>query len=228
MPVLIGPLAAQTAAPDGFAGGAESPPPPMPAAIGRISYGVAHVPGAAICTGALIAPDLILTAGHCVTDADPGALRFDAGLADGGSLATARGLAVFRPAPPLPGLAGDVALVRLDHALPDSIAPLPLAPDRVQATAFTLFAYRRDAPGRAQYQDCRLLARQPSVLGLTCDVVSGNSGAPLLMDDGTGGWQIAAVMVAQDLRNLLIRSWAVVPPADMATDAGFGSPVSPP
>ena len=36
---------------------------------------------------------------------------------------------------------------------------------------------------------------EPGLLGLSCPVVSGNSGAPLLQAHGTG-WQIAAIMVA--------------------------------
>ena len=49
----------------------------IPSAIGRISYGDAMEPGAAICTGVLVAPDLVLTAGHCVrgSSADPGRIR---------------------------------------------------------------------------------------------------------------------------------------------------------
>ena len=37
-----------------------------PSAVGRISYGDSPTPEAAICSGVLVAPDLVLTAGHCV------------------------------------------------------------------------------------------------------------------------------------------------------------------
>ena len=60
-----------------------------PLAIGRISYGDTIEPGAAICTGALVAPDLVLTARHCLESlqASPARVRFAAGLADGQSAA---------------------------------------------------------------------------------------------------------------------------------------------
>ncbi len=41
-------------------------PVDIPSAVGRISYGDTLVTGAAICTGVLVAPDLVLTAAHCV------------------------------------------------------------------------------------------------------------------------------------------------------------------
>ena len=54
----------------------------------------------------------------------------------------------------------------------------------------------RDAPLQPERKkDCALLLALPDMLALSCAVVSGNSGAPVLLSDG-GGWCVAAVMVA--------------------------------
>lgn len=188
-----------------------------PAAVGRITYAEAPAPGAAICSGALVAPDLVLTAAHCVRGAadDPATLRFDAGWAASGPAGRRRGQQVILTGPaPAAGLAGltkDVALIVLDQPFsPQEATPLPLAPPA--DGDFTLHAFRRDAPDQpVPPVACRPLATPPGLLGLDCPVVSGNSGAPLLQRHVTQ-WQIVAVMVAGSGSGQ-IRSWAVLPPA---------------
>lgn len=182
-------------------------------AIGRITYGETARPGGAICSATLVAPDLILTAGHCVRDADPQAVKFSAGYSHGRGVAEARGLSVIRPAGRM-GLAADVALVRLDRAIPGNVVvPLPLA--LRQTTALRMIAYRRDAPEQRGDQDCRVVVQYATSLGLRCPAVSGNSGAPLLQRT-EDGWQVVAVMVAQDRQNRIVRSYAVLPSDDLA------------
>ena len=68
--------------------------------------------------------------------------------------------------------------------------------ERAGAKDYAVFAYRRDAPDQPGGRlECRNAGDLPGVLALSCPVVSGNSGAPLLLWDGTD-WRIAAVMVA--------------------------------
>ena len=195
-----------------------------PAALGRISYGADLQPGDAICSGALVAPALVLTAAHCVRIDDPATIRFDVGWTDGRGLAIGRGAEViFAPegavgGGALTGLIGDLALVVLAEPIPVAVAaPLPLAgTEAVLGDRFTLIAYRRDAADRPQRSDaCTLLATAPGLMGLSCLAVSGNSGAPLLEWDGTG-WRIAAVMVAV-ANGGAVRSWAVIPPQALRT-----------
>jgi protease YdgD len=190
----------------------------VPPAIGRISYGASAAAGAAVCTGALVAPDLVLTAGHCLRSvADhPGSIHFVAGLADGKGLATRRGRMVILADPAPAGrnpIAGDLALLRLDAPIPANVVP-PLALADVAGDRFTLIAYRRDQPQSAVRQDdCTLNGVIPGLLGLNCAVVSGNSGAPLLAWDGEA-WVIVAVMVAANNTGP-VRAWAAIPQAGL-------------
>ena len=140
----------------------------MPQAVGRISYSDVLQPGAAICSGVLVAPGLVLTAGHCVRGAvgDPAVLRFDAGWTDG-TPARRRGRTVILATETLPtGLAGlpqDVALIVLDAAFaPDEATPLPI--DAAPADDFTLHAFARTAPDQPRPAVlCDLRATIPAV-----------------------------------------------------------------
>ena len=187
----------------------------QPPAIGRLSYGSTDRPGAPICTGTLIAPDLVLTAGHCLpaaAEANPASVRFQPGLGTATPGPVRRRAMVLHP--PATGAASDLALLRLDSPLPPEVPPLPLAPG-IQTGPFLFFGYDRAQPGLAPAATpCRALAmippQAPRLIGLDCAVVSGNSGGPLLVPGPDGTWQVAGVMVARAGRPLA--SLAVLPP----------------
>ena len=189
-----------------------------PLAVGQISYGETLVPGAAICTGALVMPDLVLTAGHCLRGSQgaPASVRFAAGFADGRSPTVRQGAEVILSGAKVSkDRANDVALLRLQMPIAiDLVAALPVA-DLALARwvdGFTLIAYRRDAPDLSlRRDDCTLLTTLPGILALSCPVVSGNSGAPVLAWDGTD-WQIVAVIVASSSGSAVQSLAATIPP----------------
>jgi protease YdgD len=157
-------------------------------AIGRID-----IAEGGFCSGTLIAPDLVLTAAHCVfapdgSPLDPAAMTFRAGLAKGVAIAestVARFVAPegFQRGDPdgLQNLQLDVALLQLSAPIPtDVIDPftvaLPDAGDEVSVVSY--------AAGRAEVLSrqrlCHVLGQQDGVLAIDCDVTFGASGAPVL------------------------------------------------
>lgn len=156
--------------------------------VGRVD-----IAGGGFCTGALIAPDLVLTAGHCILKDDgtpvaAGTITFRAGLSDGMALAESpvRRTVVdprFTPRKPTPleDLELDVALLELATPIPTSvISPFVVAApgtgDEVSVVSYA--AGREEA---LSWQPvCRALDRQGALLAFDCDVSFGSSGAPVL------------------------------------------------
>ena len=174
-------------------------------AIGRLLPGGAL--NASLCTGTLIAPDLVMTAAHCVHTVDPPSqIQFSAGYYKGASVADRRVKALRFPAQLVVGaplsmesIPWDVALLELESPITE-IDPLPLAPRPflyVSSTPFAVLAYsnraRQALSGRF---DCLPSASPARMLFLDCRVESGNSGAPILRQVSSG-WQVVGVMSAR-------------------------------
>ena len=171
-------------------------------AVGRLDTGVSF------CTATLIAPDLVLTAAHCLFDEEgarlPEAdLQFSAGLRHGRAVAV-RGVTrtimpegYARPiGPAMPdSIARDIAILRLDRSVPSStVTPIAMGAAVAPASAVTLVSYGTDREAFPSIEeDCAILSRQGAVQVLSCHVVAGSSGSPVL-HLGANGPEIVAVV----------------------------------
>lgn len=154
-------------------------------AVGRVD-----IAGGGFCTGALIAPDLVLTAAHCVIETggapvDAGRITFRAGLADGVAVAE---VPVLRTAAPegydpasVEDVLQDAALLQLAQPVPTTVAApfvvdLPGNGDEVSVVSYA--QGREEAPSWQRL--CHVLGRQDGFIAVDCDVTYGSSGAPVL------------------------------------------------
>lgn len=164
-------------------------------AVGRLNI---HRHG--FCTGALIAPDMVLTAAHCVFDdrsGQPiplGKFEFVAGWRNGRADAYrgVRRIAVhpdydYGSAEQFDRVSRDVALVQLDRPIRNSsIQPFETSGKPGIGAAVGIVSYAQDRENAPTLEElCRVLARRSSVLILSCDINFGSSGAPIfVMEDG--------------------------------------------
>lgn len=174
-------------------------------AVGRLDMG--H---RSFCTGALIAPDLVLTAAHCLYDPETGArvepagIEFRAGWRDGRAEAY-RGArrAVIHPEYRYEGrdrmdrVAHDLALIQLDRPIrnlrirPFATAAAPRPGDAVEVVSYA--EGRSEAPSIEQ--GCATLQRREDTLVLSCSISFGSSGAPVFTA-GEDGPRLASVVAA--------------------------------
>lgn len=175
--------------------------------VGRLNL------GDGFCTGALVAPDLVATAAHCLVSPKTGKDRlaervtFVAGyrLRKHVGFAKAKGLARhpdyrWSRAPSGDDVATDLALVRLAAPI-EGAAPFGLAPGPATGQRVTILSYGRDRPEIPSIQpSCLVTARAGAVAVLDCDVTWGVSGAPVFLETADGPKIVAVVSAMGDWR----------------------------
>lgn len=158
-------------------------------AVGRLDFD-----GQGFCSAVLIAPDILMTAAHCLVDAATGARRdveamtFRAGWRDGDAVATRRLRHAIVPEAYLEAAEDDVEKVRHDIGLLRLANPIPAstaAPYRVAELpgtggTVTVVSYGIGRSNAASRQSgCRVLATNGMLAAFDCNGVPGSSGAPV-------------------------------------------------
>lgn len=163
-------------------------------AVGRLD-----IDGTGFCTGALIAPTLVLTAAHCLYDKvtrkriDPARMEFLAGWRRGRALAyRSVRQAVTHPDYRYDGAAStervknDVALIELLQPIRNtSVVPFETGHRPARGEDVGVVSYAKDRAEAPSLQEvCSVMARQRGVLVMSCDVDFGSSGAPIFSFSG--------------------------------------------
>lgn len=181
--------------------------PPLPpevraefTAVGR--FGQAGFKRMEVCTATLIAPDLALTAAHCVSSSGKSDRVFVAGWDRGSYAAFSKSALEIRH--PDFGIqteniaTADIALVALETPIADP-APLPLAApgSGLEAGEVALLGYHRNTPHLLSGDlACPARPFENGLIRVDCPVVGGNSGGPVLRKTAPG-WEIIGVVSAR-------------------------------
>ncbi|MFV0244604.1 MAG: trypsin-like serine peptidase [Qingshengfaniella sp.] len=160
-------------------------------AVGRL-----NIAGQGFCTATLVAPDLVLTAAHCLVDkrtqkrVAPERVNFLAGYRSGQFAAHGKGAQVtlvegFSRVSQT--VSRDLGLVRLSRPMPPRIRPLPVVFNLHPGDRLEVMSYAIDRSQLPSWQEaCEVLQRNGSLVFTSCEGVPGVSGAPLIRETVAG------------------------------------------
>lgn len=174
-----------------------------PAELGEWSaVGRVNLAGQGFCTGALIAPDLVLTAAHCLFHPRSGRLlppdrmHFVAGQIRSTWLADSGGAAHAFVGDWRKDRRNDVALLRLENPLKgDGIHPYSVGQNTGDQVVLASYGKGR-AFALAVQDSCAVTQKRQGVLLLDCLAAQGTSGAPVFVRNADGALTVVAVISA--------------------------------
>lgn len=144
------------------------------------------------CSGILVAPDLVVSAAHCIA---PQNKDFAFRPGDGQINRVRHALVEVFQHPmyqlmkdrALWRLRFDVAIARLEAPVPAARAtPIPPGPEAQVGETLYVVSWRRDGSTKPRQRACQVIEGASGLVTLACAVQSGESGAPVLRktDDG--------------------------------------------